>query len=61
MTKRWKNKVQYGYSWIAESVFSSLKRLFDGEHVIAKKYMNMVKEMILKVSLYNLFLNITAK
>jgi hypothetical protein len=59
--ERWKSNVQYGYRWIAvESVFSSLKRMFS-EHVMAKKYMNMVKELTLKVSLYNLFLNITSK
>jgi hypothetical protein len=52
--KKWKNSVSYGYRWIAETVFSSMKRMF-GEYVSARKYPNMVKEMILKASLYNIF------
>jgi hypothetical protein len=52
--KKWKNSVSYGYRWIAETVFSSMKRMF-GECVSARKYPNMVKEMILKASLYNIF------
>ena len=52
--KKWKNSVSYGYRWIAETVFSSMKRMFDGEYVSARKYPNMVKEMILKASLYNI-------
>ena len=39
---------------MAETVFLSIKRIF-GEYVSAIKYQNMIKEMILKVSLYNLF------
>ena len=53
--KRWKAKVNYGSRWIAETIFSSLKRAF-GEYVSAKKFPNMVKEMMLKASLYNLFI-----
>jgi len=44
----------YGQRWIVETVFSSIKRMF-GEHIMATRFHNMVKEMILKVSLYNLF------
>jgi hypothetical protein len=51
---KWKKKRKYGYRWIAETNFSSLKRMF-GEHVNATKFQNMVKEMLIKVSLYNLF------
>ena len=51
---KWKKKRKYGQRWIAETVFSSIKRTF-GEYVSAMKYQNMIKEMILKVSLYNLF------
>ena len=40
--------------WMAETVFSSIKRMF-GEYISATKFQNMVKEMTLKVSLYNLF------
>ena len=51
---KWKKKRKYGKRWIAETVFSSIKRTY-GEYVSAIKYQNMIKEMILKVSLYNLF------
>jgi hypothetical protein len=40
--------------WQAETAFSSMKRMF-GEYVSARKYPNMVNEMILKASLYNMF------
>ncbi|MGC1927349.1 MAG: transposase [Candidatus Nitrosopolaris sp.] len=53
--KKWKAKVRYGSRWVAETVFSSLKRMF-GEDVSAKKFPSMVKEMMLKASLYNLFI-----
>ena len=49
--EKWKDSVSYGYRWIAETVFSSIKRTF-GEYVSARKYSNMVKEMMLKASLY---------
>jgi hypothetical protein len=51
---KWKKRRTYGKRWMAETVFSSIKRMF-GEYVSAIKYQNMIKEMILKVSLYNLF------
>lgn len=52
--KGWKHSVSYGQRWMAETVFSSMKRMF-GEHVSAKKFPNMIKEMFLKASLYNMF------
>ena len=51
---KWKKKKGYGQRWIAETAFSPIKRMF-GEHVSASRFQNMVKEMVLKVSLYNLF------
>ena len=51
---KWKKKRKYGKRWIAETVFSSIKRMF-GEHISATRFQNMVKEMMIKVSLYNLF------
>jgi hypothetical protein len=51
---KWKKKNKYGYRWMVETAFSSIKRMF-GEYVYATRFQNMVKEMILKVSLYNLF------
>ena len=52
--KRWKHSVSYGQRWMAETVFSSIKRTF-GEYVTARKFQNMAKEMLLKASLYNMF------
>jgi hypothetical protein len=52
--KRWKRSVSYGYRWIAETVFSSIKRTF-GEYVAARKFPHMVKEIFLKAALYNMF------
>ena len=40
--------------WMAETAFSSIKRTF-GEQVSATRFQNMVREMMIKVSLYNLF------
>jgi len=51
---KWKKKRKYGHRWIAETAFSTIKRTF-GEYVSATKFQNMVKEMMIKVSLYNLF------
>ena len=44
-----------GTDGLTETVFSSVKRTF-GEYVSARKYSNMVKEMMLKASLYNMFI-----
>jgi hypothetical protein len=51
---KWKKKRKYGQRWIAETAFSSIKRMF-GEYTSAIRFQNMVKEMTMKVSLYNLF------
>jgi len=51
---KWKKKRKYGHRWIAETAFSTLKRTF-GEYVSATRFQNMVKEMMIKISLYNLF------
>jgi hypothetical protein len=51
---KWKKKRKYGYRWMTETAFSSIKRMF-GEHIMATKFQNMVKEMMIKISLYNLF------
>ena len=51
---KWKKKRGYGKRWMAETAFSSIKRTY-GEYVSATKFQNMVKEMIMKVYLYNLF------
>jgi len=53
----WKDSVSYGSRWIVESVFSSMKRTF-GEYVRARKFPNMVREMVIKTSLYNMLLSL---
>ena len=50
----WKRNHGYGQRWMVESTFSSLKRTF-GEYVSARKLRNMENEMMIKASLYNLF------
>ena len=52
--QQWKISVDYGQRWIIESVFSCIKRMF-GEYVTAIRFKNMIKEIMLKASLYNLF------
>ena len=51
---KWKKKRKYGHRWIAETVFSMIKRMH-GEHTSATRFQNRVKEMMIKISLYNLF------
>jgi hypothetical protein len=58
--QQWKVSVNYGQRWIVETVFSCMKRMF-GEYVTAIKFKNMIKEMMLKASLYNLFQSITIR
>lgn len=52
--KRWKRRHGYGMRWMAESAFSSIKRTF-GEHVSSIKWNNIMNELMLKASIYNLF------
>jgi hypothetical protein len=50
----WKDSVvSYRNRWIAETVFSCIKRTFAGEYVYYIKSKNMIQEMMLKASLYN--------
>jgi len=53
----WKRRVGYGLRWMAEIAFSVFKQVF-GEHVMARSLPNMVREMLLKASLYNLFMSV---
>ena len=55
--QKWKDSVSYGKRWIVETVFSSIKRTF-GEYVCSVKFENMVKEIMLKASLYNKMISI---
>lgn len=51
----WRKQRGYGYRWMAESAFSSLKRVF-GEYICSVKWQNIVNELLLKASIYNLFM-----
>ena len=55
----WKRRVGYGLRWMAETAFSTFKRLF-GEHVMTRRRPNMIREMLLKASLYNLFTSLNS-
>jgi hypothetical protein len=51
----WRKEKGYGYRWMTESAFSCLKRVF-GEHICSVKWPNIVRELLLKASIYNLFM-----
>ena len=51
--QKWKDSLSYGQRWIVETVFSSIKRMFEGEYVYSVRQNNMIQEMVLKASLYN--------
>ncbi len=53
----WKDSVSYGKRWMAETVFSCIKRMF-GEYVYSVRLKNMIQEMMLKASLYNKIISI---
>jgi hypothetical protein len=56
--QKWKDSsVSYGQRWLVETVFSTIKRTF-GEYVYSVKFKNMIKEMMLKASLYNKMISI---
>jgi len=55
--QKWKDSVSYGQRWIAETVFSCIKRTF-GEYVYSVRLKNMMQEMMLKASLYNKMISI---
>jgi len=54
-SQRWKQKYDYGRRWAAETVFSAVKRIA-GEQVAATKTENMMQEVILKFSFYNMLI-----
>jgi hypothetical protein len=56
--QKWKDSsVSYGQRRIVETVFSCIKRTF-GEYIYSVKFKNMVKEIMLKASLYNKMISI---
>lgn len=52
----WKKKHRYCLRLVAESAFSSIKRTF-GEYVSSVKWNNIVNELLLKASIYNMFIS----
>jgi len=52
-----RQSVSYGKRRISETVFSVIKRTF-GEYMYSAKIENMVKEIMLKASLYNKMISI---
>jgi hypothetical protein len=57
---RWKKRHRYGRRWRVESAISSFKSAF-GEHVTSVKWRYMVNELLLKASVYNMFLSAAAR
>jgi hypothetical protein len=47
---------EYGKRWAVETVFSTFKRLF-GEHSLARSMDCIGKELVAKISLYNMLVN----
>jgi len=54
---KWNHSVSYGHRWAAETVFSSMKRMF-GDHIVSIKWKNIVNELLLKAHVYNTFMKI---
>ncbi len=53
--KAWSRIHRFGFRWRAEGAFSSMKRTF-GEHVSARRFANMAREMLMKAYVYNGFM-----
>ena len=57
--RAWRRIHRFGYRWKVEGAFSVIKRVF-GEYVRSRKFVNMAREMAMKVFLYNGFIAATA-
>ena len=53
----WAKLMGYGGRWAVEIAYSTFKRLF-GEHSLARSFDNIVKELVGKVALYNVLVNV---
>jgi len=53
----WAVEKGYGRRWMAETAFSTFKRLF-GEHSLARSLENIAHELVAKVALYNMLVNL---
>jgi hypothetical protein len=58
-SRAWSRVHRFGFRWVVEGVFSVMKRVF-GEYVLARKFVNMVKEVFMKAYLYNIFVALTS-
>ena len=52
----WSREKGYGRRWAVETAFSTFKRLF-GEHSLARSMDCITRELVAKVSLYNMLVN----
>jgi len=52
----WAKLTGYGRRWAVETAYSSFKRLF-GECSLARSFENIVRELVGKVALYNMLVN----
>ncbi|HVC26860.1 MAG TPA: IS5 family transposase [Nitrososphaerales archaeon] len=55
--ERWKRRRRYGQRARVESAISSFKRTF-GEHITSVKWSSIVNELLVKATVYNLFVGI---
>ena len=55
--QRWKQMKDAGRRWIAEIVFSSIKRVL-GEDLLSKKFKTQKVEAGIKIMLYNKFIGL---
>jgi hypothetical protein len=53
----WAVEKGYGQRWMAETAFSTFKRLF-GEHSLSRTMENIAHELVAKVALYNMLVNL---
>jgi len=53
----WAVEKGYGRRWMAETAFSTFKRLF-GEHSLSGTMENIAHELVAKVALYNMLVNL---
>ncbi len=56
---KWKEEVECGKRWLVESFFSAFKLWF-GEYVSSVKFENIIREIVFKLSIMNLFLSVRA-
>ena len=54
--KGWAEEKGYGRRWMVETAFSTFKRLL-GEHSMARTMENITRELVAKVALYNMLVN----